>query len=404
MHNRVHLPASLLLSSSSYEENMVRTHQSQARRPERYDERVSRMRILSKALEDGGCSIREDSKLCKAFVELGYGDVDVIVKIMQEMKFYFERTEYEAIFDALHETAEREFEYALFEWEEGGRKTMRPRFYAYFDQYEASDLAKERALDGYLQKFMLVVGDATKHETTPGGKHALQKEQLLRLPATLRQTVLVRFMAESFSTWLAKNLPDARAPTRAYAHVLLQLLFPSLTEIEDTSEAAVEANLGSVLRAYDARERRREDISASVDAWLSDADAGRKGPFALRLKENLLVASEAEEQLKHWTPAMLETAFGLARKREVERCECPSFAEYLSSYIIPNPENNTNTVTDDDDIHRVMEKLRETEHDTNGIWHCNLCQFKVADATSIVSHSMRKHRAKRASEVLAHLV
>lgn len=49
---------------------------------------------LETALEQKGCSLRSDSRLCEAYIDYGYGDVVGIVKTMNEMRFFFGHTEY----------------------------------------------------------------------------------------------------------------------------------------------------------------------------------------------------------------------------------------------------------------------------------------------------------------------
>lgn len=58
---------------------------------------------LEAALEERGCELRADSKLCDAYIGTGRGDVQVIADVMAEMKFVHEHTRYAQI---LHDNIE----------------------------------------------------------------------------------------------------------------------------------------------------------------------------------------------------------------------------------------------------------------------------------------------------------
>eukprot|EP00798_Chlamydomonas_sp_ICE-L_P026276 gene26276-biopygen11211 len=68
----------------------------------------TRLHILERALEDRGCELRSDSRLCTGFVDNDDGDPEDIAVSMLEMKFFHNHTEYASILDDLWEDARRE--------------------------------------------------------------------------------------------------------------------------------------------------------------------------------------------------------------------------------------------------------------------------------------------------------
>jgi hypothetical protein len=58
---------------------------------------------LKEALESKGLEIRNDSKLCRSYIDEDDGDIEYIVKVMYEMDFFFKKTKYEDIVSKIRE-------------------------------------------------------------------------------------------------------------------------------------------------------------------------------------------------------------------------------------------------------------------------------------------------------------
>lgn len=113
----------------------------------------ARRERLERALEARGCVLRDDSRLCDAYIERGEGDLVDIAITMEEMQFYFAHTRYNACFEEVKEEE--------LEW--NGR----------YHVDEVSHDAKQRALEQWVRR--------------QGGKEqALSRPEL---PASLRSRV-----------------------------------------------------------------------------------------------------------------------------------------------------------------------------------------------------------------------
>lgn len=62
---------------------------------------VMRRRALVDALAARGCELRDDSRICAAFVWFGEGDAEDVADAMAEMAFFVEKTDYREIFRQL---------------------------------------------------------------------------------------------------------------------------------------------------------------------------------------------------------------------------------------------------------------------------------------------------------------
>jgi hypothetical protein len=86
-----------------------RLEADRAKRHERAERlKDQRRERLKAALAKRGCTLRNDSRLCKAFVERGEGDIEDVATVMEEMKFFHEHTDYREIYE---EEREDELEY-----------------------------------------------------------------------------------------------------------------------------------------------------------------------------------------------------------------------------------------------------------------------------------------------------
>lgn len=74
----------------------------------------SRQKVIIDALSRRGCILRDDSRLCQAYIRHGRGDPEEIADVMMEMKFYFEETAYDAIRERLFEETRDECYYNGF--------------------------------------------------------------------------------------------------------------------------------------------------------------------------------------------------------------------------------------------------------------------------------------------------
>lgn len=56
--------------------------------------RNDRSNLIKKMLEENGCELRNDSRLCNDYINNGKGEPNIIVNIMVEMNFYINYTTY----------------------------------------------------------------------------------------------------------------------------------------------------------------------------------------------------------------------------------------------------------------------------------------------------------------------
>lgn len=85
------------------------------------------------ALNKRGLELREDSRLCDQFIEKGSPNVNEVVRIMEEMKFYHEQTEYTSFYREVFNDWKHEYGFKV-------------------DLDEVSDAAKHLALDAWIKK------------------------------------------------------------------------------------------------------------------------------------------------------------------------------------------------------------------------------------------------------------
>lgn len=98
--------------------------------------RQQRREQLQIAFQPRGLEIRDDSRLCRKYIDSGEGSVDHIAKIMDEMRFYHSETEYATILGAAYNQHERERRYEK----------------SYFDPIAESACAKDLALKRWKEK------------------------------------------------------------------------------------------------------------------------------------------------------------------------------------------------------------------------------------------------------------
>jgi hypothetical protein len=106
-----------------------------------HTKQIHRRRNLVEHLAVFGCELRDDSKLCKAYIDSGHGDPLDIATIMCEMKFYYEHTNYNAVLQC---------KYMSFRENQG---YYRDYMTAEFDHEHYSQVAKDTARATWLKKF-----------------------------------------------------------------------------------------------------------------------------------------------------------------------------------------------------------------------------------------------------------
>ena len=75
---------------------------------------LERKKILCGELTKLGCVLRDDSKLCEAYIMVGRGCPKEIAETMREMKFYYDRTEYAKMLNERYERRNRHRRYARY--------------------------------------------------------------------------------------------------------------------------------------------------------------------------------------------------------------------------------------------------------------------------------------------------
>ena len=96
-----------------------------------------RMVELERALAERGCELRDDSRLCRAYIEHGEGDPEEIADTMREMQFFFDHTNYVEHQDAI--------------WGEIRRQRYEEDYDEYVDPDEVSSDAKSAALKDWVK-------------------------------------------------------------------------------------------------------------------------------------------------------------------------------------------------------------------------------------------------------------
>jgi hypothetical protein len=137
---------------------------------------------LQTALNDVGCVLRRDSRLCNAYINSGNGDVSNIVQTMLEMKFYVEHTTYP--------------------------QEIRRRMYTYYTDYEDRELWEDDDDDNRDQ-----ISAATKKTVLRVWVEKYGKLSISRscLPTSLKNTVRLEFCRQCFDKWADQNsIPNDR--------------------------------------------------------------------------------------------------------------------------------------------------------------------------------------------------
>lgn len=122
---------------------------------------------LEVALAEHGLELREDSVLCRQYVDEGGSSVEGgmtrVVDTMIEMDFYFRGTSYPDMHQAVvEELSERAWTDAQAAVEAGEDEELHPADYVeYIGRLDVSELAKERALRAYLEARLLAAGSAS---------------------------------------------------------------------------------------------------------------------------------------------------------------------------------------------------------------------------------------------------
>jgi len=83
-------------------ERKIREEQAEKERKIREEQQEARRTLLAQSLNEVGCELRSDSTLCSKYINHGLGDIKDVVKVMREMKFYFDETRYQEEFSNIH--------------------------------------------------------------------------------------------------------------------------------------------------------------------------------------------------------------------------------------------------------------------------------------------------------------
>ena len=156
--------------------------------------RATRTAWLNHELALAGCELRSDSRLCEDYIRDGCGNPREIAGVMAEMKFYYEHTEYEAIKDELHETAEEVYRDEMDEYERDrdefgyADRDFRPRFRDHYCSEEASASAKRAALEAWVR-------DEAGGTLETACQHPM-------LPPTIKRSMLECVADRRFNAWV----------------------------------------------------------------------------------------------------------------------------------------------------------------------------------------------------------
>eukprot|EP00798_Chlamydomonas_sp_ICE-L_P020627 gene20627-biopygen29387 len=203
----------------------------------------TRLHILERALEDRGCELRSDSRLCTGFVENDDGDPEVIAVSILEMKFFHNQTEYASILDDLWEDARRERDY-IDEYEYDN--------YHHIDPHELSSSAKSEAMKQW----------ADTHDL----------DNVLDIPESLRPSVFHLkaecIVSDTRKAWRARQ---PRIPVQVLNNI--ETVFYQI--YKRTRDAESLASLRSTLKDAES------GLSARVDAVSVMWDKIREWPHAI---------------------------------------------------------------------------------------------------------------------------
>eukprot|EP00798_Chlamydomonas_sp_ICE-L_P028138 gene28138-biopygen32093 len=208
----------------------------------------TRLHILERALEDRGCELRSDSRLCTGFVDNDDGDPEDIAVSMLEMKFFHNHTEYASILDDLWEDARRErdgeYDSDIDEYEYDN--------YHHIDPHELSSSAKSEAMKQW----------ADTHDL----------DDVLDIPESLRSSVFHLkaecIVSDTRKAWRARQ---PRIPVQVLNNI--ETVFYQIHK--RTRDAESLASLRSTL------EDAESGLSARVDAVSVMWDKIREWPHAI---------------------------------------------------------------------------------------------------------------------------
>eukprot|EP00798_Chlamydomonas_sp_ICE-L_P003039 gene3039-biopygen20782 len=206
----------------------------------------TRLHILERALEDRGCELLSDSRLCTGFVDNDDGDPEDIAVSMLEMKFFHNHTEYASILDDLWEDARRERDEEYDSDRDEYEYEYEYDNYHHIDPHELSSSAKSEAMKQW----------ADTHDL----------DDVLDIPESLRSSVFHLkaecIVSDTRKAWRARQ---PRIPVQVLNNI----------ETERTRDAESLASLRSTL------EDAESGLSARVDAVSVMWDKIREWPHAI---------------------------------------------------------------------------------------------------------------------------
>jgi hypothetical protein len=144
-------------SIDAYDAEMRRLQMGRTKRQAARQRKIdARREVLRAALEQQGCSLREDSHMCTAYIESGDGDPVKIAKVMREMSFYCDHTRYASFLQQIIQEDLDDLGYANFP--------------------SASECAKTQALTDWANRFANLDVASSRPELPPSLAEILKRQ------------------------------------------------------------------------------------------------------------------------------------------------------------------------------------------------------------------------------------
>ena len=341
----------------------------------------SREAWLIHELQKLGCELREDSKLCEAYIKNGVGNPRKIAEIMQEMQFFHEHTQYASIRDRIYQEACDEYQADLEEWHQDyiRDRDFRPVFSQYFDSQSASESAKHEAFESWLTQWDSLETAATSQI----------------LPRSLKSTIYYRLSQRKFTTWVKSEFPHASEKQVKY------VVGTANEYLRNLGGEAMTVSNAEFASAY------KDKIAKYIDTDLA------KTAFASTLS-NMLVRYALPKHhafnLTHYANQLIDS-YSYSKNDLSKGIDAAAFVtEHLIAYL--KQKEPVTTLADlaklffptaDDNAacsdRRVVSRILEHNMCFAGkTWCCAHCNY-IGSATGLYSHCIAKHEAKTVFDV-----
>ena len=334
---------------------------------------------LVAALRNVGCELRDDSRLCEAYIDYGHGNLQNICSIMAEMKFYYDHTDYASILEALYDKAQEEYDEEMNNYNEFyDDRDFRPRFNKFFDSYDASDTAKSEAIERWFAQY-----------TNP--KDALDHPEL---PGSLRDDILNSMRYHRFTEWLNKAF---RVKTsRNYGMDLAKEWLATAPPEALTNEIFSE-RFGNAIRVHWIVEHHKNTVRERVKKWLGELASS---DFGCRVVQDVIGSIKSPDNLPNWTVEMLDDKYAdLAaeerkcleernrKKREIVAKQSSKYPLFAKTIV-----GDINEIPDDTNMIAALGKLGDNIKNIN--WKCGWCNY-TGKTLGLWQHSVTKHKVKK---------